>query len=72
MESKGTTRNFHYQCRECELVFDTFFEQIGQSKSLYHMIETWHVMDRFEYEMGTLGYSENEYDNNDNNFREGQ
>jgi hypothetical protein len=66
MRSKATTiTNFHYQCRECELIVDSFFEQIGQSKSLYHMIETLHVMDRFEYEIGrTLGYSENKYDNN--------
>lgn len=63
MKSKAPTANFHYQCRECELIVDSFFEQIGQNKSLYHMIETLHVMDRFEYEIGTLGYSENEYDN---------
>lgn len=67
MKSKATTTNLHYQCRECELIVDSFFEQIGQSKSLYHMIETLHVMDRFEYEVGTPGYSENEH----NNFMEG-
>jgi hypothetical protein len=60
----STTRtNFHYQCRDCDLVIDSLFEEIGQSKSFFHMIETFHVIDRYEYEIGSPDYSENEYDN---------
>ena len=67
MKSKATITNLHYQCREWELVVDSLFEQIGQSKSLYHMVETLHVIDRYQYEIRSPGYSENEY----NNFMEG-